>query len=305
MKPILIQNNRRPGNNKITKGLITPKHEKSIELYLNEIGSNKSPLLTKSGEKELYEKYKNGDQAAFNKLVESNLKFVVSVAKQYLNQGLPFEDLINEGNIGLIRAIKTFDPDRNLKLISYAVWWIRQSILAALLETGRLIRIPTNKRDALIKINSVISKLEQQYQRTPTVNEIVDYVDDLDNEDIGNILRSELTVTSFDSPLFLDKNGDSTGSLYDILVSEELDYKAKHEIINNEINDLLKCLTEQERFIIEMYYGVLCDKKYTLEEIGERFNLTRERIRQIKENGIRKLKNNINITELKELLGNN
>ena len=305
MKPIIINSNKRLGFN-IARNTITPRNEESINRYFNEInGSDYNPTLTKKDEKDLHKLIKQGDKDAKNKLIKSNLRFVISVAKNYMNQGLAFEDLISEGNIGLIRAIDTFDPSKNIKFLSYAVWWIRQSIIQGLLDNGKTVRVPINKKDSLTLVNRMISKLEQNLQRPPTINEIVDYSEELgkplDSDDVGNILRSNLTHISFDAPVASNKNEENT-SLYDVIPADSINYQTKTQEIIGEIDGVLSKLKPQERIIVEMFFGVMCERKYTLDEIGEVFNLTRERIRQIKDKAVRKLRNNPDIKDLHEFI---
>ena len=305
LNPLTITN-KKIGNN---KGKITPRHENSLILYFNEINNIDCAPVMKHNEKELYEKYKAGCQKSKETLIKSNLRFVVSVAKHYQNQGLPFEDLVNEGNYGLMVALDKFDPSRNIKFFSYAVWWIRQSILQSLVENGKMVRIPVNKKDSLQRVNKKISELEQKLQRKPTTDEIVEAIDDLDDdtgkkttkEDIGNILRSNLTQISLDAP-FIGTNGDEEGTLNDRLPGYSYHEKSKTENVLTEIEIILNPLSEMERNIIQMHYGVLSDRKYTLEEIGAAFNLTRERIRQIELKAIQRLRNNPKIHELLEYL---
>lgn len=287
----------------LNKNTITPRNEESINRYFNEInGKDCAPNLTKKDEKDLHNLIKQGDREAKEKLIKSNLRFVISVAKNYLNQGLAFEDLINEGNIGLIRAIDSFDPTKNIKFLSYAVWWIRQAIIQSLLDNGRTVRVPINKKESLSLVNKMISKLEQNLQRQPTINEIVEYSEELgkpfDTDDIGNILRSKITHVSFDCPV-VSKN-DEDISLYDVIPSDMSLTQEKSQEILEEIKNILSKLEPEEKVIMEMYFGVVCERKYTLDEIGEVFNLTRERIRQIKDKAVRKLRNNPEIRDLYE-----
>ncbi len=304
LSPLTIAN-KRIGNNVSGKGIITPRHENSIVLYFNEINDRECDPIDKASEKELFERMRAGDTTAREILIKANLRFVVSVAKHYQNQGLSFEDLVSEGNLGLLTALKRYEPERDLKFLSYAVWWIRQSILQSLVDNGKMVRIPINKKDSLQRVNKRIAKLEQELQRKPTVDEIVEAMAetgdnrDLDADDISNILRSNLTQISLDAP-YGEINNDSEATLLDVLPSSNYNNANKMEDIQSEIDGILKNLTETERSIVEMYYGVLCDRKYTLEEIGEKFMLTRERIRQIKEKAIRKLRNNPKIKELFE-----
>jgi len=330
LNPLTISN-KKLGNNHSGNGFITPRHEKSIVLYLNEISDKNCEPIDKYSEKELFENYWQGKKAkdlvksykqdnrnftptdityeqikigeeAKNILIKSNLRFVVSVAKHYQNQGLTFEDCVSEGNFGLLKALDKFELEYG-RFLSYAVWWIRQAILESLVKNGKMVRIPINKKDSLQRVNKRIALLEQELQRKPTTEEIVEAMveagGDIDVEDIGNILRSSLTQLSLDAPIH-NKNGEEDGTMKDLLPSNEYYNASKSQDIQAEIGGILKNLTETERSIVEMYYGVLCERKYTLEEIGEKFQLTRERIRQIKEKAIRKLRNNPKIKELFE-----
>lgn len=314
MKPIIIQNKKKAGFTP-NKAIITPRSEKSVTLYFSEINNLDASLLSKDQEKELFIKIKQGDEKAKDKVILSNLKFVISVSKNYINQGLDFEDLINEGNIGLIKAVDMFDHEKNIKFISYAVWWIRQHILQALVDKGKTVRVPINKSDSLNKVNKMISKLEQELQRKPTLDEIVEHAQEInkgknkpeiDADDITNILLSKMTGVSLDEPIY-SKNGDEDGSLYDVIPSTGISTISNLERIENEIKDLLSNseLTRQERNIIEMSYGVLREKRYNLEEISDMYTLSRERVRQIREKALRKLRNNPKIQILFEYTLNN
>ena len=332
LSPLTISN-KRSGNNVSGKGVITPRHENSIVLYFNEINGRDCDPILKDSEKELFEAYWAGEKAkvlikqskdkdkpqpteetytavkdgeiAKDILIKSNLRFVVSVAKHYQNQGLPFEDLVSEGNYGLLTALKKFDPEREIKFLSYAVWWIRQSILQALVDVGKMVRIPINKKDSLQRVNKRIAALEQELQRQPTVDEIVDSITDMggdmDAADVGNILRSNLTQLSLDAPI-KNSTGDEDGTMMDLMPSPEYYNSTKSEDIVSEVKNILSKLDEKERNIVEMYYGVLRDRKYTLEEIGEIITpkLTRERVRQIKEKAIKKLRYHPKVLELLE-----
>jgi len=295
----LSVNNAKTGTS-YAKGVITPRHEKSIILYFNEIGKMEfNPVLTKSEEKNLYKMMKEGDVKAKERLINTNLRFVVSVAKMYVNQGLPFEDLVSEGNHGLIKALDRFDPELNIKFYSYAVWWIRQSILQALTEIGKMIRLPNNKKDSLTKVNIIVQRLEQELERKPSINEIVDQTDNLTSKNVNDILRSNLTQTSFDAPLS-NRFGGEDGSLYDILPAEALSYNTRSLELTTEIQEVLGKLSDIEGDIVKKFFGILGNKKNTLEEIGLEYGKTRERIRQIKENALRKLRNNPKIKDLFE-----
>lgn len=258
----------------------------SLDRYLQEIG--KTPLLTPEEEIELSQRIKKGDQVAFEKLASANLLFVVSVAKMYQNKGLSLDDLINEGNLGLLKAAKRFDETRGFKFISYAVWWIRQSILQALAEQPRVVRLPLNRINGLYKIGKVYSSLEQEYEREPSANEIAKELDmtDMEVEDTLKISRQHLSV---DSPF---KNNENS-SLLDVLHNDnqsQPDSELLEESLKIEIERALSTLSKREAEIVRLYFGLSGEQPLTLEEIGERFNLTRERIRQIKEKAIDRLR---------------
>ncbi|MBN1250611.1 MAG: RNA polymerase sigma factor RpoD/SigA [Bacteroidales bacterium] len=270
---------------KITKQ-VTNREAASLDKYLQEIG--KIELLTAEEEVNLARLIKQDDYNALNKLIRSNLRFVVSVSKQYQNQGLTLPDLINEGNIGLIKAAKRFDETKGFKFISYAVWWIRQSILQALAEQARIVRLPLNKIGSVNKINQAFIKLEQQYERTPTYEEISKELE-LTLSDIKQIINNTGHHVSMDAPI----NNDSENNLYDILLSKDTLSPEKSllkESLNQEIERILSTLTNREAEIIRLYYGLNDNKPLTLEEIGEKFDLTRERVRQIKGKVIKVLK---------------
>lgn len=298
IQPITIANSKRLGTS--NGSLYTPRYETSITHYFTEITNKKyDAVLTKEDERKLFERIKNGEEKAKNILINSNLRFVISIAKHYLNQGLPFEDLVNEGNIGLIKAMEGFDPIRNIKFISYAVWWIRQSIMQAIIDHGKTIRIPTNKKESLNKVNKIISKLEQSLERKPTIDEILELSEQKINDNkLNKIQRSELTYISFDCPIS-SNNSDDGGSWYDIIPAEETKIQTPNEELANELNQLLHTLPTKERVIIEKFFGVFCEKS-TLDEIGEVFNCSRERVRQIKDAGLRRLRNSPNIGKLIE-----
>jgi len=271
----------------------------SLDKYLHEI--SKVELLTPDVEVELAKRIKKGDREALETLIKGNLRFVVSVAKQYQNQGLSLSDLINEGNLGLIKAAERFDETRGFKFISYAVWWIRQSILQALAEQARIVRLPLNKIGSINKINKTFSQLEQEYQREPTREELAELLDTR-----IEIVESSLGVSnvhlSMDAPL----TDDESNSLYDILLNNDSP-SPDNELITNslrkEIERSLSTLAEREADILRYYFGLNGKPAYTLEEIGEEFGLTRERVRQIKEKAIKKLKNQYRNRLLKTYLG--
>ena len=282
---------------KITKS-ITNRESASLDKYLQEIG--REELITVEEEVELAQRIRNGDQAALEKLTRANLRFVVSVAKQYQNQGISLPDLINEGNLGLIKAAEKFDETRGFKFISYAVWWIRQSILQALAEQSRIVRLPLNQVGSLNKINKALSKFEQEHERMPSADELAEYLD-IPAEKIADTLRVSGRHVSVDAP-FVDGEDNS---LLDVLVnpdSPNADTGLVNESLNKEIEHALSTLTERERDIIRYFFGIGC-QEMTLEEIGEKFGLTRERVRQIKEKAVRRLRHSARSKLLKSYLG--
>ncbi len=284
---------------KITKQ-VTNRETPSLDKYLHEIG--KVDLLTPEKEVELARKIRRGDINALNKLVQANLRFVVSVSKQYQNQGLSLPDLINEGNLGLIKAAYRFDETKGFKFISYAVWWIRQSILQALAEQARIVRLPLNKIGSINKINKTFAKLEQKYERNPTNNEIAKEME-VAPKDIRSALNSVSKHISMDAPLANEEEG---GNMYDILTNQEIpspDKTLLNESLRKEIERLLSTLSPREGDIIRMYYGLSSKQAHSLEEIAEHFYLTRERVRQIKEKAIKKLKSTTKSKILKTYLG--
>ncbi|MDC3195055.1 sigma-70 family RNA polymerase sigma factor [Flavobacteriaceae bacterium] len=270
---------------KITKQ-VTNRETASLDKYLQEIG--KVDLITADEEVELAQRIKVGDQTALEKLTKANLRFVVSVAKQYQNQGLTLPDLINEGNLGLIKAAKRFDETRGFKFISYAVWWIRQSILQALAEQSRIVRLPLNKIGSINKINKMYAFLEQENERPPSAEEIAKKLDMTVN-DVKESMKNSGRHVSMDAPLIEGEDSN----LYDVLNSGESpnpDRKLLHESLRIEINRALETLTPREADVVKLYFGLGEHQPMTLEEIGETFDLTRERVRQIKEKAIRRLK---------------
>ena len=282
---------------KITKS-ITNRESASLDKYLQEIG--KEELITVEEEVELAQRIKKGDQAALEKLTRANLRFVVSVAKQYQNQGLSLPDLINEGNLGLIKAAEKFDETRGFKFISYAVWWIRQSILQALAEQSRIVRLPLNQVGSLNKINKAYSKFEQENERKPSPEELAESLD-LPADKVADTLRVSGRHVSVDAP-FVDGEDNS---LLDVLVNNDspsADRVLIMESLAKEIHRALATLTERENDIIRLFFGIGC-QEMTLEEIGERFGLTRERVRQIKEKAIRRLRHTSRSKLLKTYLG--
>ena len=282
---------------KITKS-ITNRESASLDKYLQEIG--KEDLITVEEEVELAQRIKKGDQEALEKLTKANLRFVVSVAKQYQNQGLSLPDLINEGNLGLIKAAEKFDETRGFKFISYAVWWIRQSILQALAEQSRIVRLPLNQVGSLNKINKAFARFEQEHERTPSAEELANELE-LPREKVTDTLRVAGRHISVDAP-FADGEDNS---LLDVLVntdSPNADRGLINESLATEVERALEILTERERDIIRYFFGIGCSEM-TLEEIGEKFDLTRERVRQIKEKAIRKLRQSSRSKLLKSYLG--
>jgi len=278
---------------------VTNRETASLDKYLHEIG--KVDLLNADEEVELARKVRNGDHQALAKLINANLRFVVSVSKQYQNQGLSLPDLINEGNLGLIKAAKRFDETRGFKFISYAVWWIRQSILQALAEQARIVRLPLNKIGSINKINRALSELEQKYEREPSIDEIAKAIE-LAPEEIKDAMRSSGRHISMDAPLTEDEDSD----MYEVMLSEESpspDGNLLNDSLRKEIERALSSLTDREANIIKLYFGLNGKHPYTLEEIGEEFNLTRERVRQIKEKAIKRLKHTTRSKILKSYLG--
>ncbi|MFH6604677.1 RNA polymerase sigma factor RpoD/SigA [Maribacter algicola] len=283
---------------KITKQ-VTNRETASLDKYLQEIG--KVDLITADEEVELAQRIKAGDQIALEKLTKANLRFVVSVAKQYQNQGLTLPDLINEGNLGLIKAAQRFDETRGFKFISYAVWWIRQSILQALAEQSRIVRLPLNKIGSINKINKTFAFLEQAHERQPSAEEIAKELD-MTVEDVKQSLKNSGRHVSMDAPLI---DGEDS-NLYDVLRSGESpnpDKELLHESLRTEIERALETLTPREADVIRLYFGLAGQHSMTLEEIGETFDLTRERVRQIKEKAIRRLKHTSRSKILKTYLG--
>jgi RNA polymerase primary sigma factor len=283
---------------KITKQ-VTNRETASLDKYLQEIG--KVDLITADEEVELAQRIKAGDQSALEKLTKANLRFVVSVAKQYQNQGLTLPDLINEGNLGLIKAAQRFDETRGFKFISYAVWWIRQSILQALAEQSRIVRLPLNKIGSINKINKTFAFLEQAHERVPSAEEIAKELD-MTVADVKQSLKNSGRHVSMDAPLI---DGEDS-NLYDVLRSGESpnpDKDLLHESLRTEIERALETLTPREADVIRLYFGLAGQHSMTLEEIGETFELTRERVRQIKEKAIRRLKHTSRSKILKTYLG--
>lgn len=276
---------------------ITTRDSESIDKYLTEI--SRYDLLTPDEESDLAMKASRGDQAAKEKLVCSNLRFVVSVAKKYQHQGVPLCDLIDEGNIGLMTAAEKFDATKGFKFISYAVWWIRQSIMLAIQEHGKTVRLPLNKTGQLNKINKAINQFEHENQRRPTTDELAKLLDE-DEDKIKDVLNSQTSVSSIDAPI----TDDDSSTLGDVLTNENSPQADKGLVLDSlraDIAQFLKNLTPKQRAIIRMSFGLDGEEK-SLDEIGEEFNLSRERVRQIKELSIRKLKSNVNRVSLMQYL---
>ena len=283
---------------KITKQ-VTNRETASLDKYLQEIG--KVDLITAEEEVELAQRIREGDQIALEKLTKANLRFVVSVAKQYQNQGLSLPDLINEGNLGLIKAAQRFDETRGFKFISYAVWWIRQSILQALAEQSRIVRLPLNKIGSINKINKAYASIEQEEERAPSASEIATFLD-MSESDVKESQRNSGRHVSMDAPLVEGEDSN----LYDVLRSGESpnpDRQLLNASLSIEIERALETLTPREADVIRLYFGLENKQAFTLEEIGERFDLTRERVRQIKEKAIRRLKHASRTKILKTYLG--
>ena len=285
---------------KITKS-ITNRESQSLEKYLQEIG--KVDLLTPEEEVDLAKRIKQGDQIALERLTKANLRFVVSVAKQYQNQGLSLSDLINEGNLGLIKAAQRFDETRGFKFISYAVWWIRQSILQALAEQSRIVRLPLNKVGSLNKINKAFSELEQNFEREPSAEELADLLD-IPTEEVETTLGVAARHISMDAPFVEGEDN----SLLDVLedyagnrTDNELEYT---ESLRREIERSLATLTDRQIDVIKLYFGIGVEHPMSLEDIGDKFGLTRERVRQIKDKAINKLRSTSKSKLLKGYLGN-
>ncbi|HPK04475.1 MAG TPA: sigma-70 family RNA polymerase sigma factor [Bacteroidales bacterium] len=283
---------------KITKQ-VTNRETASLDKYLQEIG--RVDLITADEEVALAQRIKQGDREALEKLTKSNLRFVVSVSKQYQNQGLSLPDLINEGNLGLIKAAQRFDETRGFKFISYAVWWIRQSILQALAEQSRIVRLPLNKIGSINKINKAYARLEQEFEREPNATEIAELLD-ITEAEVKDSMRNSGRHISMDAPLVQDEDNN----LYDVLKSDEVatpETALLYESLRKEIDRAMSTLSRKEADILRLYFGLNGSHPMTLEEIGEKFQLTRERVRQIKEKAIRRLKQTSRSKILKSYLG--
>ncbi len=284
---------------KITKQF-TNRESKSLDQYLLEIG--KVDLITPEQEIELAKRIKKGDRLALEALTKANLRFVVSVAKQFQNQGLSLGDLINEGNLGLIKAAERFDETRGFKFISYAVWWIRQSIMQAIAEQSRMVRLPLNRVGTLNKLGKAYSKLEQEYERKPSAAELAEELD-MKTDEVSDTLQLYGRHVSMDAPFSGD---DDKNSLIDVLPNEQQpapDVKLMQESLKAEVESVLSTLSEREASVLRLYFGINSEHSATLEEIGERFNLTRERVRQIKEKALRSLRHPSRSQNLKAYLG--
>jgi RNA polymerase primary sigma factor len=285
---------------KITKQ-VTNRETASLDKYLQEIG--RVELITAEEEVELARRIKAGDRAALERLTNANLRFVVSVSKQYQNQGLSLPDLINEGNLGLIKAAERFDETRGFKFISYAVWWIRQSILQALAEQARIVRLPLNKIGTINKINRAFSELEQKFERPPSADELAEFLE-CTPEEVKQSLANNGRHVSMDAPLV--EGDESSSSMYDVLLNDSLPGPERELVVESlrlDIERSLSTLTSREGDVVRLYYGLNGKHPLTLEEIGERFDLTRERVRQIKEKAIRRLKHTSRSRMLKSYLG--
>lgn len=282
---------------KITKQ-VTNRETASLDKYLQEIG--KVELITAEEEVELAQRIRQGDKIALEKLTKANLRFVVSVSKQYQNQGLSLPDLINEGNLGLIKAAQRFDETRGFKFISYAVWWIRQSILQALAEQSRIVRLPLNKIGSINKINKTYAKLEQEFEREPNAEEIAEALD-ITEAEVKESMKNAGRHVSMDAPLIQDEDNN----MYDVLKSDEVvtpETELLYESLRKEIDRAISTLTPREADVVRLYFGLNGSHPMTLEEIGEKFDLTRERVRQIKEKAIRRLKHTSRSKILKSYL---
>lgn len=278
---------------------ITNRESQSLDKYLQEIG--KVDLLTPDEEVDLAKRIRDGDQYALEKLTKANLRFVVSVAKQYQNQGLSLGDLINEGNLGLIKAAQRFDETRGFKFISYAVWWIRQSILQALAEQSRIVRLPLNRVGSLNKISKTFSELEQKYEREPSPDELAEVLD-VSTSEVVDTLKISGRHVSMDAPFVQGEEN----SLLDVLAGDDdetPDMGLVNESLRKEVQRALHTLTQREADVVTLYFGLNGEHAMTLEEIGEKFNLTRERVRQIKEKAIRRLRHTSRSKALKPYLG--
>ncbi|NNF01578.1 MAG: RNA polymerase sigma factor RpoD/SigA [Bacteroidia bacterium] len=283
---------------KITKS-ITDRSSAMLDKYLSDI--SKEPMITAEEEIDLARKIKKGDEEALEKLVKANLRFVVSCAKQYQSRGLSLTDLINEGNLGLIKAARRFDETRGFKFISYAVWWIRQSIMQAIAENSRMVRLPLNQHGSLNKINKAFSALEQELEREPSNEELAEVLE-MDVEKIDSTMQISGRHISMDAPI----GDDETGSLKDIMPNKDTpttDNSLMAESLSHELNRSLQTLDEREREVVKMFYGIGQPTSSTLEEIGEKYNITRERARQLRDKGLHQLRKKTSSNLLKQYLG--
>lgn len=282
---------------KITQSITNRRESHTLEKYFTEVSS--VPMITPDEEVELAQRIKQGDDLALEKLVKANLRFVVSVAKQYQNRSLPLNDLINEGNLGLIKAAKKFDETKGFKFISYAVWWIRQSIMQALAEQSRIVRLPMNKSGAINQIRRAYAELEQKFEREPTEEELADILEMKPNE-VRNTLGAEVKQMSMDAPF----GEDESGSLLDVLENKTTGPTDGQMVFNDSLKvetiRALSTLTAREREVVKMSFGIGSDNPYTLEEIGDIMGLTRERVRQIREKALQKLREPSKNQRLKE-----
>lgn len=279
---------------------ITARESLALDKYLNDIG--KIPMLTADEEANLAQRIRQGDQEALDKLTKANLRFVVSVAKQYQNQGLSLSDLINEGNVGLMKAARRFDETKGFKFISYAVWWIRQSILQAIVEYSRIVRLPLNKVGSYNKVNEAFLSFVQEFEREPTHEELAELLD-MTPKEVANMLKGNGRHVSFDAPIS-GEDGDST--MLDVVPGDENmspDEALMEQSLKEEVQQGLSILSPREVEVLSSYYGLNGHKSLTLEEIGELYGLTRERVRQIKERAIRRLRKSYNRNALKSYLG--
>lgn len=280
---------------------ITNRESLALEKYLNDIG--RIDLLTADEEAELASRIRNGDKEALDRLTKANLRFVVSVAKQYQNQGLSLSDLINEGNVGLMKAAKRFDETKGFKFISYAVWWIRQSILQAIVEYSRLVRLPLNKVNNYNRVREAYTSFVQEFEREPSHEELAELLD-MKPKDVANTLSQSNRHLSFDAPIGSEEDGGGA-TMLDLIAGdgeESPDIKLMEESLKDEVRIGLSKLSPREVSVLQAYYGLNGNKSYTLEEIGDLYGLTRERVRQIKERALRRLRKSVNRGELKSYL---
>lgn len=279
---------------------ITSRESLALDKYLNDIG--KIDLLTADEEAELAKKIRNGDEAALERMTKANLRFVVSVSKQYQNQGLSLSDLINEGNVGLMKAAKRFDETKGFKFISYAVWWIRQAILQAIVEHSRIVRLPLNKVGSYNKVNEAFLRFVQEYERNPSPEEVAEILG-ITPAEVQNLLRGNGKHLSFDAPVNGEEGNATMLDLNEYGGGFRPDNKLMDQSLKQEVDEGLKLLSPREVEVLSSYYGLNGHNSHTLEEIGEMYDLTRERVRQIKERAIRRLRKSSNSSNLKSYLG--